>query len=201
MGYLGAQERRTDPKAGLIQMGARPYDSSLGNFASEDPVLGHIGIGASLNHYAYVWGNPLNRYDLNGRDLCEKSIFEFFGAGEVCLGEVVGDIAEAPSKAFRGLEHEVQVQSRNNQEAERAIEASTANAAEDFWKKYGSTFERIYEFAGRNREACTEGARTLAPGGAIIGLFFGPEAAVPGAFIGGVVGCIGTTTENELLSP
>ena len=68
MGYLGAWERPSDPTSGLIQMGARSYAPSLGSFASEDPVLGHLGIGVSANRYPYVFDNPLNRWDLNGRD-------------------------------------------------------------------------------------------------------------------------------------
>jgi RHS repeat-associated protein len=67
-GWLGAQQRRADPTTGLIQMGARSYDPALGSFASQDPVLGHIGIGVSANRYPYAWNNPLSRYDLTGRD-------------------------------------------------------------------------------------------------------------------------------------
>jgi RHS repeat-associated protein len=70
MGFLGAQERRADPTTGLIQMGARSYSTELGSFLSEDPVAGHLGVGASVDRYLYVWDNPLNLYDLNGRDTC-----------------------------------------------------------------------------------------------------------------------------------
>ncbi len=69
MGYLGAYERRADPTSGVIQMGARAYDPALGSFDSEDSVLGHKGIGISFDRHLYVWDNPLNRYDLNGRDV------------------------------------------------------------------------------------------------------------------------------------
>jgi RHS repeat-associated protein len=68
MGYLGAWERPSDPSSGVIQMGARSYVPSLGAFASEDPVLGHLGIGVSANRYPYAWNDPLNRFDLNGQD-------------------------------------------------------------------------------------------------------------------------------------
>ena len=67
MGYLGAQQRRSDSATGLIQMGQRVYDPLLGQFTSEDPVLGRIGISPSFNHYAYVWDDPLGLYDLDGR--------------------------------------------------------------------------------------------------------------------------------------
>ncbi len=81
MGYLGAYERRSDPTSGLIQMGARAYDPALGSFASEDPVLGHMGNGLSFDRHLYVWDNPLNRYDLNGRDVCAPTPL-----GDACAG-------------------------------------------------------------------------------------------------------------------
>jgi len=94
MGYLGAWERPTDPATSLIQMGARSYDPALGSFASEDPVLGHLGIGVSVNRYPYVWDNPLNRYDLKGRDVC------ILGA---CAGEAATDIGHASSSLWEHL--------------------------------------------------------------------------------------------------
>jgi RHS repeat-associated protein len=65
-GYLGAYQRPTDPDTGLLQMGIRPYDPTLGQFLEEDHVLGAMGFGQSLNRYPYVWNNPLTRYDLSG---------------------------------------------------------------------------------------------------------------------------------------
>ncbi|HEY2335395.1 MAG TPA: right-handed parallel beta-helix repeat-containing protein [Solirubrobacterales bacterium] len=94
MGYLGAWERPTDPATGLIQMGARVYDSSLGSFASEDPVLGHLGLGESVDRYLYVRDNPLGAYDLNGRDVCVPTPF-----GGACAGEAAEDIGNATSEA------------------------------------------------------------------------------------------------------
>lgn len=70
MGYLGAYERPTDPATGLIQMGARSYSPGLGRFMTEDPVAGHMGNGLSADRYPYALDNPLNLYDLNGRDTC-----------------------------------------------------------------------------------------------------------------------------------
>ncbi|HET7053208.1 MAG TPA: hypothetical protein VFI09_04735, partial [Solirubrobacterales bacterium] len=43
---------------------------SLGRFSTEDPVLGHMGVGVSVDRYPYAWDNPLNLYDLSGRDVC-----------------------------------------------------------------------------------------------------------------------------------
>jgi RHS repeat-associated protein len=70
MGWLGAQQRRSDPATGLVQMGIRPYNPALGSFAVEDPVLGTPGESQSLSRYPYAWDNPLNLYDLDGREVC-----------------------------------------------------------------------------------------------------------------------------------
>ncbi len=67
MGWLGAQQRRTDPSVDLSQMGVRVYGLDQGSFLSEDPMLGRYGKGQSLNRYAYVQGNPINYFDLDGR--------------------------------------------------------------------------------------------------------------------------------------
>ncbi|HEU4705601.1 MAG TPA: RHS repeat-associated core domain-containing protein, partial [Solirubrobacterales bacterium] len=95
MGFLGAQERRADPSTGLIQMGARSYSPALGRFLSEDPVYGHLGIGASADRYLYVWDNPLNRYDLNGRDVCAPTPW-----GDACAGDAAEDAGNAASEAW-----------------------------------------------------------------------------------------------------
>ncbi len=70
MGWLGAQQRRSDPATELLQMGIRPYSSGLGSFVAEDPVLGTLGESQSLSRYPYAWNNPLNLYDLDGREVC-----------------------------------------------------------------------------------------------------------------------------------
>jgi len=94
MGFLGSKERRSDPTSGLIQMGARSYDPSLGRFASEDPVLGHYGVGDSVDRYLYGWDDPVNRYDLSGRDMCLL---------DACAGEGLEDVGNAAESAWNSL--------------------------------------------------------------------------------------------------
>lgn len=76
--------------SGIIQMGLAPTLPLSGAFASEDPVLGHFGIGVSSNRYPYAWNNPVNRSDLNGRDVCAPTPF-----GDACAGDAAEDTWDA----------------------------------------------------------------------------------------------------------
>jgi RHS repeat-associated protein len=115
MGYLGAWERPTDPSPGLIQMGARTYDPSLGSFASEDPVLGLLGLGESVDRYPYVRDNPLGALDLNGREFCVPTPW-----GGACPGEGLEAAANDVWNSTAPTRHLI------------------GNRAQDFWKEYGS---------------------------------------------------------------
>lgn len=55
-------DKKLDASSGLIEMGVRMYDPSLGRFLSIDPVE-----GGSLNNYDYAGQDPVNGYDLDGR--------------------------------------------------------------------------------------------------------------------------------------
>lgn len=61
--WTGRWDKKQDASSGLIEMGARPYDPMLGRFLSMDPVE-----GASANAYDYSYQDPVNVYDLDGRD-------------------------------------------------------------------------------------------------------------------------------------
>jgi RHS repeat-associated protein len=60
--YTGRWNKKLDTTSSLIQMGARPYDPTLGRFLSVDPVD-----GGSCNLYDYTCQDPINAYDLDGR--------------------------------------------------------------------------------------------------------------------------------------
>ena len=80
MGYLGAWERPNDPTSGLIQMGARSYDPSLGRFATEDPMLVTISAAQISNRYGFAGNRVPNLSDLTGRYPFEGVVG---GAGEM----------------------------------------------------------------------------------------------------------------------
>jgi RHS repeat-associated protein len=63
-GFEGKNGIGTDTdNAGIVLMGARLYDPSLGRFLQVDPVP-----GGSCNTYDYVCQDPVNNVDLNGQD-------------------------------------------------------------------------------------------------------------------------------------
>ncbi|MCX5214893.1 DNRLRE domain-containing protein [Kitasatospora sp. NBC_00240] len=61
-GWIGAEQRSAETPAALTLMGVRLYNPGTGRFLSVDPVA-----GGNANAYEYTHGDPLNRYDLDGR--------------------------------------------------------------------------------------------------------------------------------------
>lgn len=61
-GWLGGKQRSNETVTGAILMGVRLYDPTTGRFLSVDPIP-----GGNANAYEYVNGDPLNRYDLDGK--------------------------------------------------------------------------------------------------------------------------------------
>ncbi|WP_234467784.1 DNRLRE domain-containing protein [Streptomyces sp. MBT62] len=61
-GWLGGKQRSSETVTGATLMGVRLYDPTTGRFLSTDPVP-----GGNANAYEYCNGDPLNRYDLDGR--------------------------------------------------------------------------------------------------------------------------------------
>jgi RHS repeat-associated protein len=61
--YTGEQR---DDAAGFYYLRARYYDSAIGRFLSQDPYAGSLQEPLSLQKYAYVQNNPVNRTDPTG---------------------------------------------------------------------------------------------------------------------------------------
>jgi RHS repeat-associated protein len=59
-GFVAAGQYQTDTDSGLMLLGHRYYDSSIGRFISRDPAY------AGTNWYAYTGNNPLSRIDPAG---------------------------------------------------------------------------------------------------------------------------------------
>ncbi|MGV9310532.1 RHS repeat-associated core domain-containing protein [Nonomuraea sp. NPDC003727] len=61
-GWLGSEQRATDPLAGVLLMGARLYNPATGRFLQTDPQK-----GGSANDYEYAGADPVNNTDLDGQ--------------------------------------------------------------------------------------------------------------------------------------
>lgn len=112
-------------------------------------MLGHLGIDVSFNRYPYAWDNPINRYDLNGRDVC------VFGAcvGPDNVAEIGEDIEGGLGMANEGANA---VDSAVGSAADDGWDWTgpgrgwTSDRAQDFWKRHGGAVRNIYNFAGAN---------------------------------------------------
>ncbi|WP_078868913.1 DNRLRE domain-containing protein [Streptomyces sp. NRRL B-1347] len=60
--WLGGKQRSAETLTGLTLMGVRLYHPATGRFLSVDPVY-----GGGNNAYEYVGGDPVNRFDLDGK--------------------------------------------------------------------------------------------------------------------------------------
>jgi RHS repeat-associated protein len=196
MGFLGAYERRTDPATGLTQMGARPYNPILGAFIAEDPILGHLGIGITLNRYQYAGANPLLYFDLYGRDFLDGVGGVIGNAGSWTwntAGELPGQGWDAGRQGAAAVGSGVDAAWDWTAPGRSFI----GDRAQDFWKEHGSQLEDIYAFAGANWQHCRNGAVAGAAVGFVAGsLVPGVGSAVGGA-AGGVAGCAGLVGANE----
>ena len=68
LGWLGEKQRySTGGDLGLVRMGVRLYDPAIGRILQVDPVE-----GGSANDYEYVFADPCNKLDIEGRLACQK---------------------------------------------------------------------------------------------------------------------------------
>ena len=84
-GFVGGSQYQTDADSGLMLLGHRYYDASIGRFISRDPAY------AGTNWYAYCENNPLGGTDPSGLD---KSYYE--QSRDFLLGEIRGFIGPPP---------------------------------------------------------------------------------------------------------
>ncbi|MCE9623828.1 MAG: DUF6531 domain-containing protein [Actinomycetia bacterium] len=92
---VGFQSSYTDPTTGLIDMGARWYQTSTGTFTNRDSYNGVLSTPISLNRYTYANNNPLSYFDPDGRmsaDAAEKYAAKGYG----CSGGAHGPDCKKP---------------------------------------------------------------------------------------------------------
>ncbi len=66
--WNGAWGYRNEPlTGGLVKVGVRWYDPTVGRFLQQDPWLGSVSVSLTLNAYAYCVNDPMNAVDPSGR--------------------------------------------------------------------------------------------------------------------------------------
>jgi RHS repeat-associated protein len=77
-----------DYEANLYNYGARLYDPEIGRFISPDSIVPYPGNPQSLNRYAYVQNNPVNRIDPTGNiDFDENGNMSFATQDAIDIGD------------------------------------------------------------------------------------------------------------------
>ncbi|MFJ3786834.1 DNRLRE domain-containing protein [Streptomyces sp. NPDC090093] len=92
--WLGAKQRSTETLTGLTLMGVRLYNPATGRFLQMDPVR-----GGSANAYEYVFADPVNKYDTDGRWV--PLILGVARLGMACF-RYCGKIYRGAKMAYRG---------------------------------------------------------------------------------------------------
>ncbi|MFN3652080.1 MAG: RHS repeat-associated core domain-containing protein [Armatimonadota bacterium] len=80
-GFVGGQGYQKDPDSGLMLLGARYYDPSVGRFISRDP----IGYAGGLNLYGYCGNNPVGASDPSGLISPEGILGGLLGGGVAAI--------------------------------------------------------------------------------------------------------------------
>jgi RHS repeat-associated protein len=203
-GFLGTYQRLTDPSTGSAQMGARPYNPSLGRFLSEDPVLGVEGVGQSVDRYLYVWDNPINRFDLNGLLSLPSVSLPSISPPSISLPSVSLPSISLPSISLpsinvctptvglqlcggtSGIQGCVDVPFVVNS---CVGPGDAVSAAGDAFAGLGRAISDFWKAIGPYGQSCAEEAVPGAATGAAVGAAAEGVGALPGAAAGGVAGC------------
>ena len=109
-GFVGKGQYQTDNDSGLMLLGHRYYDASVGRFISSDPAK------AGDNWYAYCENNPLDASDPNGLDLkiigfsdqdtaiIKKTIGRIRTSGGI-VGKQIGSKIDSPPPGVTSGQH------------------------------------------------------------------------------------------------
>ncbi|WP_228559150.1 RHS repeat-associated core domain-containing protein, partial [Catenulispora pinisilvae] len=74
-----------DVDTGLVDVGARKYDPTVGRFISDDPLL-QLNQPNTINGYTYAGADPVNQTDPSGLEGCDQAN-SFVGTTKVLMGD------------------------------------------------------------------------------------------------------------------
>jgi len=180
--WTGRWDKRLDTMDSLIQMGARPYDPSIGRFLSVDPVE-----GGSANIYDYANQEPINGYDLDG------TFYDSDAGVRRCDSACRADRRRAARRIARWTE-------QYNERIARLIRLR--NHRHRWWQIHwgaglaalGRAVSAIGALANRIGASIRNCVQALPIGAAI-----GALAGGAGSLIGGAIACIGAIDFSQFL--
>ncbi|HEX5990700.1 MAG TPA: right-handed parallel beta-helix repeat-containing protein [Solirubrobacterales bacterium] len=205
MGWLGAQQRRSAVASGLVQMGIRSYDPTLGRFLTEDPIAVTIGLGQLADRYTYAANTPPNLTDLTGRSIFEDIAEGGGGMVESFVDDPFGYPREMVSNA---QEYWVDSESPLSYVAGPAVsmvDLAVNPDRLDYYMKSNKLPQReqLADCYSSGHPARTIGGIAGGAGGFVIGtssavgdlggraIGVGAVSGAAGAFMGGAVGTLG----------
>ncbi|WP_328957370.1 DNRLRE domain-containing protein [Kitasatospora purpeofusca] len=113
-GWIGGQQRDSATLSGVVLMGSRLYDPTLGRFLQTDSVL-----GGNANAYAYPT-DPVNMFDLDGRWSWSKTRYYSWGRATAYVSASIG---------WHGLKYKLGLKIVFN----RSYTAKIGRSAHYFW--------------------------------------------------------------------
>jgi RHS repeat-associated protein len=87
----------------LVHMGGRVYDPVISRFLSRDPYIDGVASSQGANGYAYVWNNPLTRWDPTGYGGTKDGIEVKNWCNDVCGDPVERIVVTASRDPFASL--------------------------------------------------------------------------------------------------
>ena len=190
----------TFPEAQAYHYKARVYDPAMGRFLQTDP----IGQADDPNLYAYVRGDPVNMGDPSGLEGCGTRIAgqDSANCNSISVSDRAKEHLSAMGKAFDGAKAGLERVRQNVQKTTivkamnlmadkggTVLTASTGVFGVNARMQKGDSATRAVVMEGSSTALSVwgafEGAKIGAAAGAMV---LGPEAAVPGAIGGAILG-------------
>ncbi len=203
-GWKGGKQRSADGFGGLVEMGARLYDPTLGRFLQPDSVP-----GGSCNPYDYACQDPLNKSDLSGTlsmdpncylgcdPDCHQSFCDDVGYDQWVFDQMNSSHPDCADDYFCVMAVDtpwkISVTAVNGLHGKPIMVLAPIHYLDVISQEQiaylQSTDVSMLDLA-TDIGACYVGATAMAPYGAAAGVMAGGVGAGPGAVVGAVSGCI-----------
>ncbi len=90
---MAVSKRVLTEAGGLVKVGVRWYDPTVGRFLQQDPWLGSVYAPLTLNAYGYCVNDPVNAVDPDGYQVAEAIVVGgglALADGPLPIGDIIG---------------------------------------------------------------------------------------------------------------